>query len=76
MKKTKNTLDVPSLDENLLFTDFENLEMSKKETKKLKKVLENPSLGNSTEQFFQSAHRINQKLQANDNIFTLEDLEF
>ena len=63
------------LDENFSCNENQELTLSKEEAKKLEKNLSNMKITNKDKLFFRSAYRLFKKLEENNFIISLEELE-
>ncbi len=72
-KKVKKEKNIPQ--ENLFFNDSEEIILSEKEIKDLKKKLENREINEKTRSFFKSAHQFFKKLEENNYTISLEEIE-
>ena len=72
-KKVKKEKNIPQ--ENLFFNDSEEIILSDKEIKDLKKKLENIDINEKTRSFFKSAHQFFKKLEKNNYTISLEEIE-
>ncbi len=62
-------------EENLFFDDSEEIVLTEKEIKDLKKKFENIEINEKTSSFFKSAHQFFKHLEQNDYTITLEEIE-
>jgi len=74
-KKKEGEARKKNFTENMFFHLDQDLTLTKEEVERIKKSLENTEVDPQTKEFFQSAHRLYDKLKQNNFTISLEEIQ-